>query len=91
MHSLPSTFKALYRLVLRASSASVLHQPTAKRNLFKLWRPTFDEAAQVIRNLQSHELNLVERREHEELLASLQRRSCVNPSLTCAVLMSSSG
>ena len=36
-----------YRLFLRATSAAVLHHPTATRNVRKLYRPIFNEAAQV--------------------------------------------
>ncbi|KAI0310106.1 hypothetical protein OF83DRAFT_1071082 [Amylostereum chailletii] len=45
---LPPSFTSLYRLFLRASSASVLHHYAAKRHLRQLWRPTFDAAARVI-------------------------------------------
>ncbi|KAI0937740.1 hypothetical protein AcW1_003818 [Taiwanofungus camphoratus] len=50
--TLPPTFTSLYRLFLRTIAASVLNQPSATRELRKLWRPTFDGAARVIRTLQ---------------------------------------
>ncbi|KAL4071346.1 hypothetical protein V8B97DRAFT_2023898 [Scleroderma yunnanense] len=74
MKALPPPFKALYRLVLRASSASVLHKKTARRNLIKLWRPTFDSAVHVIRDLESSKLTPVERFRCEELLGTWQKR-----------------
>ncbi|KAH0588626.1 hypothetical protein J132_01613 [Termitomyces sp. J132] len=50
---LPASFKSLYRLSLRAASASVLHHKVATANLRRLLRPTFDAAARVIRELQN--------------------------------------
>ncbi|KAH7906627.1 hypothetical protein BJ138DRAFT_1015906 [Hygrophoropsis aurantiaca] len=50
---LPQSFTSLYRLLLRTSSVSVLHKPSASRRLRALWRPTFEHAAQVIRTLQN--------------------------------------
>jgi hypothetical protein len=52
MSQLPATFKSLFRLFLRTSSASVLHHSAAARSLRALWRPSFDEAAHAIRQLQ---------------------------------------
>ena len=49
---LPANFKSLYRLFLRTASASVLHHPRASRNLRRRWRPTFDDAARVTREVQ---------------------------------------
>jgi hypothetical protein len=40
-----------YRVTLRALSASVRHHPTATKNLRRLYRPAFDEAAA---NLESY-------------------------------------
>jgi len=37
--------RSLYRLTLRAISASVLHQPSAARNMRLLYRPIFEDAA----------------------------------------------
>ncbi|KAJ8503352.1 hypothetical protein ONZ45_g10935 [Pleurotus djamor] len=50
----PSSFKSAYRLLLRACSASVLHHRGATRNLRKLYRPTFDEAVEVIKEIQTN-------------------------------------
>ncbi|KAI8978224.1 hypothetical protein BD414DRAFT_421979 [Trametes punicea] len=47
---LPS-FRSLYRLFLRATSASVLAHPDATATLRKLWRPVFDEAVRAIRRI----------------------------------------
>ncbi|KAH8103548.1 hypothetical protein BXZ70DRAFT_738438 [Cristinia sonorae] len=49
---LPLAFTSLYRLVLRAAGASVLHHPAQTRQLRRLFRPTFQEAAKVIRKLE---------------------------------------
>ncbi|KAF9059774.1 hypothetical protein BDP27DRAFT_1238110 [Rhodocollybia butyracea] len=50
---LPPSFTSLYRLFLRTSSTSVLHQSLATRNLRSLWRPVFADAAQVITRLKN--------------------------------------
>ncbi|KAJ3775331.1 hypothetical protein FB446DRAFT_638021 [Lentinula raphanica] len=50
---LPPSFTSLYRLFLRTSSASVLHQPRAVQNIRSLWRPIFADAASVIKKLQA--------------------------------------
>ncbi|KAF9558146.1 hypothetical protein CPC08DRAFT_24466 [Agrocybe pediades] len=50
---LPASFRSLYRLYLRTSSASVLHQRQAKKNLAQRWRPIFDAGANVVRELQN--------------------------------------
>ncbi|KAG1716220.1 hypothetical protein ID866_960 [Astraeus odoratus] len=74
MGLLPSTFRALYRLVLRATSASVLHNIKARKNLFRLWRPIFDRAGQVTRDLETKTLAPTVRLYHEELLNTWQKR-----------------
>ncbi|KAK7472271.1 hypothetical protein VKT23_000392 [Stygiomarasmius scandens] len=51
--SLPASFTSLYRLFLRSTSTSVLHHKLARRNLRNLWRPTFVDAAKVIKQLQN--------------------------------------
>lgn len=43
----PPELKSLYRLVLRTSSASVLHARPATQRLRAMWRPTFDVAARM--------------------------------------------
>ena len=48
---LPMKFRSVYRLFLRALSASVLHHPAATTNLRRLYRPVFVEAAAVCRSL----------------------------------------
>lgn len=50
---LSAQLTSTYRLFLRATSAAVLHHSTAKRNIRKLYRPIFDEAAQVEVQLQT--------------------------------------
>ncbi|KAF9237872.1 hypothetical protein BU15DRAFT_88562 [Melanogaster broomeanus] len=80
MGRLPPSFTSLYRLVLRATSASVLHHTGARKNFRKLWRPAFDAAAQVFRELQSCQSKSIG---HERLLNIFQRR--VDGSLTLLV------
>ncbi|KAJ7350790.1 hypothetical protein DFH08DRAFT_695495 [Mycena albidolilacea] len=62
---LPSDFTSLYRLFLRTSSASVLHQSKSTKTLRKLWRPTFEDAARATNRLQSNSLSAVRRNEVE--------------------------
>ena len=50
---LSSQLKSTYRLFFRATSAAVLHHPTATRNIRKLYRPTFNEAAKVEMQVQT--------------------------------------
>ncbi|KAJ6491603.1 hypothetical protein C8R47DRAFT_434501 [Mycena vitilis] len=72
--SLPSSFTSLYRLVLRTTSASVLHQNKATKNLRKLWRPAFDDAARVTTELQGNAISAVHRSELEVWLQIWHRR-----------------
>ncbi|KAF8584836.1 hypothetical protein K439DRAFT_1105813 [Ramaria rubella] len=44
---LSSQLTSGYRLFLRATSAAVLHHATATKNIRKLYRPVFEEAARV--------------------------------------------
>lgn len=74
MQPLPPSFKALYRLILRATSASVLHKTSARKNVVKLWRPTFDNAAQFIRVLESRQSSSAVCQRHKALLDIWQRR-----------------
>ncbi|KIK96344.1 hypothetical protein PAXRUDRAFT_826056 [Paxillus rubicundulus Ve08.2h10] len=74
MNRLPPTFMSLYRLVLRSTSASVLHHTVARKNLCKLWRPAFDAAARVVRELQTHQLSQMQRTKRERLLNIFQLR-----------------
>lgn len=48
---IPKEFSSLYRLVLRASSAAVLHHPASVINLRHIYRATFSDAAKVIHQL----------------------------------------
>ncbi|KAH9833530.1 uncharacterized protein C8Q71DRAFT_773888 [Rhodofomes roseus] len=58
---LPAEFTSLYRLVLRATAASVLNNGSATQQLRVLWRPGFDRAAEVLHRLQSTPLAESER------------------------------
>jgi hypothetical protein len=49
---LPATLRSVYRLFLRASSAAVLNHGRACSNLRQRWRPAFDAAARVTKELQ---------------------------------------
>jgi len=77
---LPRSFTSLYRLFLRASSASVLHHRAATRYVRTLWKPTFREAAVVILKLQSPTLGTSQKERLEkwrsrwELSSELSRR-----------------
>ncbi|KAL0580101.1 hypothetical protein V5O48_001877 [Marasmius crinis-equi] len=73
MTKLPSTFTSLYRLFLRTVSTSVLHHRLATHNLRQLWRPVFNDAAQVIRELEEVE-NVEERQELANWLQSWEKR-----------------
>jgi len=71
---LPSSFTSLYRLFLRASSAAVLHNNAARKQLRSLFRPVFDAAAQAVRELQHNQLSGPERLRHERFLETFQQR-----------------
>lgn len=73
--SLPQSFTSLYRLFLRATSASVLHQSRSTRSLRRLWRPTFKYAGNVIHRLQSETLGTPERARMESWLKVWDTRS----------------
>lgn len=71
---LPSTFRSLYRLLLRACSSTVLHQPRATARLRRLYRPVFDAAALRI---QAHnkEEDVTKRVEIEKWMSVWNNRS----------------
>jgi hypothetical protein len=72
---LPSTFTSLFRLFLRTTSATVLHHTAAKHSLRKLWRPSFTQAARVIRQLENVAMDASERDKLQIWLDSWERRS----------------
>ncbi|KAN0081455.1 hypothetical protein V8E55_009079 [Tylopilus felleus] len=74
MNRLPPSFISLYRLFLRASSASVLHQNEARKQLRRLFRPVFDAAAQVVKDLHSNQLSPSKRIRSECFLDTFQQR-----------------
>ncbi|KZT54845.1 hypothetical protein CALCODRAFT_510502 [Calocera cornea HHB12733] len=49
---LPARFTSLYRLVLRASAAGVKHHAGARNNLRAIYRPVFEDAATVVKELE---------------------------------------
>ena len=63
---LPPSFTSLYRLFLRTSSAAVLHHGPATHYVRTLWKPTFREAAVVVRKLQSPTLGTSEKAQLEK-------------------------
>ncbi|KZO94464.1 hypothetical protein CALVIDRAFT_538920 [Calocera viscosa TUFC12733] len=50
---LPARFTSLYRITLRATTASVRHNVAATRNIRALYKPEFEEAAKVVKELES--------------------------------------
>jgi hypothetical protein len=87
MGRLPPSFTSLYRLFLRASSASVLHQNAARKQLRRLFRPVFDAAARVVGDLQSNQLSRSERTRREHFLNIFQQRSTsIDYSLWCCLI-----
>ncbi|KAH9927812.1 uncharacterized protein B0H18DRAFT_932241 [Fomitopsis serialis] len=58
---LPAEFTSLYRLVLRASAASVLNKGPATGRLRSVWRPGFERAAGVLHHLRGTSLTENER------------------------------
>ena len=73
---LPSGFTSLYRIFLRATSASVLHHGPANRSLRRLYRPSFEKAANAIRKLENlqTEGNAVEAQRIEKWLKIFDER-----------------
>ncbi|KAJ7251143.1 hypothetical protein B0H12DRAFT_1018698 [Mycena haematopus] len=71
---LPSDFTGLYRLFLRTSSASVLHQNKSTKALRRLWRPAFEDAARVTNRLQDNSLSASRRNELEVWLQTWHLR-----------------
>ena len=72
IRQLPPGFRSLYRLVLRTSSASVLHARPAAPRLRAAWRPIFDVAAQMVRKAEHHSPNT------DEAGAATQARQWLN-------------
>ncbi|KAJ6497431.1 hypothetical protein C8R45DRAFT_127037 [Mycena sanguinolenta] len=62
---LPPDLTSLYRLFLRTSSASVLHQNRGTRTLRRLWRPAFEDAARITNQLQTNSVSTDRRKELE--------------------------
>lgn len=92
MHRLPPSFISLYRLFLRASSASVLHQNEARKQLRRLFRPVFDAAAQVVKDLHSNQLSPSKRIRSECFLDTFQQRSTsIHHPYCCCPLICHSG
>jgi len=68
-HKLPPSFTSLYRLVLRTSSAAVLHHKVATRYVRTLWKPPFREAATIVHRLQNPTLGTAEKAQLERWLS----------------------
>ncbi|KAK1226595.1 hypothetical protein PQX77_010435 [Marasmius sp. AFHP31] len=73
MTRLPPTLTSVYRLFLRTASASVLHHRIATRNLRQLWRPVFEDAAQVVKKMGKAK-DGQERRDLENWLGQWEKR-----------------
>lgn len=67
-HKLPPSFTSLYRLLLRTSSAAVLHHKAATRYVKTLWKPSFREAATIVRKLQDPKFGTAEKAQLEKWL-----------------------
>ena len=74
MSRLPPSFTSLYRLFLRTSSTSVLHQNAARKQLRQLFRPVFDAAARVVGDPQSNQLSRSERTRRDHFLNTFEQR-----------------
>ncbi|KAF9646197.1 hypothetical protein BDM02DRAFT_3100298 [Thelephora ganbajun] len=72
IRQLPPGLRSLYRLVLRTSSASVLHVRPATPRLRAMWRPTFDVAVRMTREVQHSPLT------DDEARAAAQAREWLN-------------
>ncbi|EGO00811.1 hypothetical protein SERLA73DRAFT_178752 [Serpula lacrymans var. lacrymans S7.3] len=88
-HPLPRSFISLYRLFLRTAGAAVLQHPGATSNIRRLWRPTFEGAAQVTRQLQCNSVTARERENLERWLADWENRMDNSLSLLCTSAQSS--
>jgi len=78
---LPASLTSVYRLCLRASSASVLHHRVAAANLRRLLRPTFDAAANVTKQLQNGPSNTDEQAQLKAWLNTWEERMDTTLSL----------
>ena len=66
--ALPPSFSSLYRVLLRTSSAAVLHHESATRYVRALWKPPFREAATIVHRLQNPTLGTAEKAQLERWL-----------------------
>jgi len=76
--TLPVGFRSLYRLLLRANSAAVLHHSPSKTQVHRLWRPVFDEAALKIHRLQHRDVLPAEREHIVQWLYTWHKRGGLN-------------
>lgn len=72
--ALPSSFRSVYRILLRACSTAVLHQPRATGRLRRLYRPVFDVAALKLRTHKAEE-DATKRAEIERWFSIWNKRS----------------
>lgn len=77
---LPPSFTSLYRLTLRALSASVSHESRRVRQLRALWRPVFDGHARLLHRLEKAEEPEGDRLRRQTELWESQRRSSSAPT-----------
>ncbi|KAH7883320.1 hypothetical protein F5I97DRAFT_1815822 [Phlebopus sp. FC_14] len=71
---LPASFRSLYRLILRTSSAAVLHRSVAQKHIRGLWRPMFDAAAETIHEIEDNKLPQTDLHKREQLLSLWEKR-----------------
>lgn len=85
---LPTEFRSLYRLFLRANSAAVLHHSSSKIQVNRLWRPVFDEAALKIHSLQHPNVHLTEQERTVQWLHTWHKRSEYTNSFVSFIILS---
>lgn len=73
--NLPPKFTSLYRLFLRAISASTLHNGPATRRIRRLYKPNFEAAARNIRHLENMEAGTAESVQIQKWLDTFDQRS----------------
>ncbi|KAI0077206.1 hypothetical protein K474DRAFT_1112489 [Panus rudis PR-1116 ss-1] len=72
--TLPPAFTSLYRLFIRSTATAVLNQSRSTRVLRKLYRPSFEEAAIAIRQLENQSLPAKKRADLTTWISKWQER-----------------
>jgi hypothetical protein len=84
---IPPNMKSLYRMFLRACSTSVLHNTRAKRQLRRLWRPSFEAAINVLKECQRSDILPEELEKRRQWLAIWENRSAFHANVSHTVLL----